>query len=1448
MATNTAASFSTPTANGTAGPFNIGFTYLAQSEIDVTVDGVLKTLNTHYIFHSTTQISFTSGNFPTAGQTIKFQRNTDISAKKVDFVDGSVLTETDLDNNTDQILFGLQEFVDELNTNVVKKDAGLAQITDAANLAALTDSERLILDGATVSTTELNTLDGVNSTLTASELNVLDGITASTANLNQLTNKEVETSLTANSDAKIPTSKAVNDRILTVTNALGGFVAIANETSFPSTHPDPSGNAGTVVSVSDAGGVVVNSSGVATITNGAGSGNTVTINSFPSDLQSKTLGSGVGLQVQTTSTLHTYTYHKVLLKESDLINLSNDIDDFGNRYRVVDTTPTSNNDEGDLIFRKSDNKLLVFNGTAYQEASSVGNFHTNTLSSFNGTGGGSATFNGSAYRFNINHPPELAEQLLVSINGVIQKPNNGSSQPSEGFALSGSSIIFSAAPASGSDFFIITIGKSVDIGVVSDGTINNAKVASDASIEGTKINPNFGSQNIITSGTVTATSGVDFNDNVKARFGTGNDLEISHTGSSGNIINTTGLLKISASAGSTYVQSDNNVWITKNNNAETMAKFSADGPVELYFDNSKKFQTTATGGTLTGSLRIDEGAVDGILGTAFSGFFGLKHADHTLNSEYMILSNNTDTFISASSGSSVRIRSGGNDTSNELKVGSNGVEITAEATINGITVGKGANSVAGNTVLGESALDAAVSGGNNIAIGKNALTANTTSSNNVAIGYEALTSNTTGNGLAIGYQALDDQTTGTSNLAIGFAALSAITTQIQNVAIGEQAAKLCTGSFNTVLGHKAGMTMTTASNNVAVGAGVMAVETITGDENTGVGSGALARLTSGSFNTGIGRLALHFNSTASHNTAVGNDCLVYNTTGGNNTALGSFALEDNTTGTNNVAVGYGSLRQNITGLRNTAIGDSALQDNTTSNNTAIGSTAARDTTTGQRNVAIGEAAFRVNTTGSYNIAIGQAALIANTTASNNTGVGYQALASNTTGAQNVALGASAFVASTTSSNCVAIGHNALTTQTVANDNVAVGKDALKLNTTGAFNTALGKDSLESNTTGAYNTATGVNALKANTTASKNVAIGYQSFKNNETGSNNTVIGYDALGNGGTNVGGIVAIGYNCCKNTTNGGNTAVGNSALLSNTGGYWNTAFGSNALAANTTTTHNSAFGYLALTAATSSFNDAFGWNALLSNTTGHNNAAFGISAGRNITTGAENVMMGSNAGASITTTSRNVAIGREALKNINGGNNVSIGYQAIQGTSGATQTAHSNVGIGYASLTLVTSANKNVAVGYQAGDSITTGENNIIIGYGADASSATVDDEITLGDSNIATLRCNVQTISSLSDARDKTNVIDLPEGLDFITKLRPVKFEWATRDGNGKDGSFEHGFIAQDLQTAQKENDADYLNMVMDENPNRLEASYGKLVPILVKAIQELTMEVNKLKSNG
>jgi hypothetical protein len=121
MATNTAPSFTehtAPSSGSTAGPYSISFSYIDEDEVDVTVDGVLKTKTTHYTFASATTIQFTSGNNPANSAAIKFQRDTDIGSKKVDFQDGSVLTETDLDSSTDQLLFSLQELADDY----VKRD------------------------------------------------------------------------------------------------------------------------------------------------------------------------------------------------------------------------------------------------------------------------------------------------------------------------------------------------------------------------------------------------------------------------------------------------------------------------------------------------------------------------------------------------------------------------------------------------------------------------------------------------------------------------------------------------------------------------------------------------------------------------------------------------------------------------------------------------------------------------------------------------------------------------------------------------------------------------------------------------------------------------------------------------------------------------------------------------------------------------------------------------------------------------------------------------------------------------------------------------------------------------------------------------------------------------------------------------------------------------------
>ena len=93
--------------------------------------------------------------------------------------------------------------------------------------------------------------------------------------------------------------------------------------------------------------------------------------------------------------------------------------------------------------------------------------------------------------------------------------------------------------------------------------------------------------------------------------------------------------------------------------------------------SASQFLRSDADDTMTGNLRIDQGGtVDGIVGLGFTNYFGLKHADQTLGSEYMIISKDLHTFISASSGSNVRIRNGGNDSTNELIIASGNDALT----------------------------------------------------------------------------------------------------------------------------------------------------------------------------------------------------------------------------------------------------------------------------------------------------------------------------------------------------------------------------------------------------------------------------------------------------------------------------------------------------------------------------------------------------------------------------------------------------------------------------------------------------------------------------------------------------------------------------------------------------------------------------------------------------
>ena len=412
---------------------------------------------------------------------------------------------------------------------------------------------------AKIADAELSTLAGMQSG-TASKLADSTALTSDIADLNQIDGLTKQTTI-SDSDASFPTSGAVVDYVVAQIAPLGGLEVIATEVAFPNTQPQ----AGVVISISDAGGVVFNGSGTSTTGRTVG-GSTVTINNAPSSLNSETLVAGVGLMVSSTGSSQTYNYHKILGKEDDIKQLSDDINDFNARYRVGSSNPTSALDAGDLFFNTSTQKLMVYNSTnsAWEEAQSIGNFFISTFSE---------AFDNSRTQFTLSNAPANVQQILLSLNGVVQKPGTA-------FTLSGSTVTLASAPASGTEYFAVVMGSTVNIGAPSDNTVSTAKIQSGA-ITGDKVSTNL-----------------DLIDNKKIRFGTSNDLQIYHD-SNNSFIQDLG-------TGNLYIQSTSAGVYLQKVGGEDMAKFITDGAVELYFDNSKKLETTSIGIDVTGKVTTDE--------------------------------------------------------------------------------------------------------------------------------------------------------------------------------------------------------------------------------------------------------------------------------------------------------------------------------------------------------------------------------------------------------------------------------------------------------------------------------------------------------------------------------------------------------------------------------------------------------------------------------------------------------------------------------------------------------------------------------------------------------------------------------------------------------------------------------------------------------------------------
>jgi hypothetical protein len=102
---------------------------------------------------------------------------------------------------------------------------------------------------------------------------------------------------------------------------------------------------------------------------------------------------------------------------------------------------------------------------------------------------------------------------------------------------------------------------------------------------------------------------------------------------------------------------------------------------------------------------------------------------------------------------------------------------------------------------------------------------------------------------------------------------------------------------------------------------------------------------------------------------------------------------------------------------------------------------------------------------------------------------------------------------------------------------------------------------------------------------------------------------------------------------------------------------------------------------------------------------------------------------------------------------------------------------------------------------------------------------------------------TIQSLSDGRLKENVRNATEGLQVVNALRPVRYDW--KAGYGNDRKDQLGFIAQEVEAVFPDAVSEWSKAEGDEEAYKT-VGPGALIPVLVKAIQELTARVAQLES--
>lgn len=420
------------------------------------------------------------------------------------------------------------------------------------------------------------------------------------------------------------------------------------------------------------------------------------------------------------------------------------------------------------------------------------------------------------------------------------------------------------------------------------------------------------------------------------------------------------------------------------------------------------------------------------------------------------------------------------------------------------------------------------------------------------------------------------------------------------------------------------------------------------------------------------------------------------------------------------------------------------------------------------------------------------------------------------------------------------------TDTIAPHNTALGECALNVATTGGCNVAIGHCAASNLGAGPRNVSIGFYANESLNAGADNVSIGFWANKDNVNGNYNVSIGQYA---------GRCAAGNDNISVGRNAGSGMFG--AIFSN-----NIAIGQSAGYCFCSASFNIYLGNCAgYCSCGGDYNIGLGWRALCNVRNGQCNIGIGVCALDTITDGLNNIGIGKQSMQAGSTACDNIAIGQCALF--------------------CNQTSCNNVSIGRSAAFYQTNGSRNVVIGHQSGQAHTNASG--VVAIGAETSPANNDlKSITLGCGVTSNGSCNVTfghgatklhilmdgvttSWTAASDCRLKCNIQDYTAGLNVVKALRPVTFEWKAKcdiaqcwsqfyDAESTDpimgdaDNVYHGFIAQEVKKIIDANPAipngQHIWSCSNEGIQGLSPS--DLVPILVKAIQELEQRVQVLET--